>query len=66
MTATLTDGTTVRTAYLLGADGGHSTVRRELGLKFEGGAFPEQHMRGETGRSLAAMSCTHTPDRRRD
>ncbi|WP_459546932.1 FAD-dependent monooxygenase [Nocardia sp. X0981] len=39
VTARLTgpDGTeTVRTSYLVGADGGHSTVRRAAGIAFEG------------------------------
>ena len=30
----------VRAAYLIGADGAHSTVRKALGLKFEGEAYP--------------------------
>jgi 2-polyprenyl-6-methoxyphenol hydroxylase-like FAD-dependent oxidoreductase len=47
VTAMLTDGTTVRAGYLLGADGAHSTVRKGLGLAFEGGAFNEQYMLGD-------------------
>ena len=38
---------TVRAAYLVGADGAHSTVRKALGLTFEGGAFEEQYMLGD-------------------
>ncbi|WP_327375359.1 FAD-dependent monooxygenase [Streptomyces sp. NBC_01216] len=34
----------VRAAYLVGCDGAHSTVRKGLGLSFEGGAFPEEFM----------------------
>ncbi|QES46776.1 pentachlorophenol monooxygenase [Streptomyces venezuelae] len=34
----------VRTRYLVGCDGAHSTVRKTLGLAFEGGAFPEEYM----------------------
>ncbi|MGA4955467.1 FAD-dependent monooxygenase [Streptomyces lavendulocolor] len=34
----------VRTRYLVGCDGAHSTVRKALGLAFEGGAFPEEYM----------------------
>ncbi|MEU7553678.1 FAD-dependent monooxygenase [Streptomyces sp. NPDC044571] len=34
----------LRTRYLVGCDGAHSTVRRGLGLGFEGGAFPEEYM----------------------
>lgn len=35
---------TIRSTYLVGCDGAHSTVRRELGLTFEGDAFPEEYM----------------------
>ena len=38
---------TVRAAYLVGADGAHSVVRKTLGLSFEGGAFAEQYMLGD-------------------
>ncbi|MFE6992945.1 FAD-dependent monooxygenase, partial [Streptomyces pharetrae] len=34
----------VRTRYLVGCDGAHSTVRKALGLTFEGSAFPEEYM----------------------
>ncbi|WP_328301992.1 FAD-dependent monooxygenase [Streptomyces sp. NBC_00435] len=34
----------LRTRYLIGCDGAHSTVRKGLGLAFEGGAFPEGYM----------------------
>ncbi|WP_030204632.1 FAD-dependent monooxygenase [Streptomyces sp. NRRL S-87] len=34
----------LRTRYLVGCDGAHSTVRKSLGLGFEGGAFPEEYM----------------------
>ncbi|MYQ76229.1 pentachlorophenol monooxygenase [Streptomyces sp. SID4923] len=34
----------VRAAYLVGCDGAHSTVRKALGLSFEGGAFGEEYM----------------------
>ena len=37
----------VRCRYLIGADGAHSTVRKGLGLSFEGGAFDEQYMLGD-------------------
>ncbi|MFC9895813.1 FAD-dependent monooxygenase [Nocardia sp. NPDC127579] len=36
VTATLDNGEIVRVAYLIGADGGRSTVRRTLGIPFEG------------------------------
>ena len=38
---------TVRAGYLVGADGAHSTVRKTLGLTFEGAAFEEQYMLGD-------------------
>ena len=38
---------TVRAAYLVGADGAHSVVRKTLELSFEGGAFAEQYMLGD-------------------
>jgi pentachlorophenol monooxygenase len=50
VTATLVgaDGDeTVRAQYLVGADGAHSTVRKGLGLTFEGAAFDEQYMLGD-------------------
>ncbi|MEU9027583.1 FAD-dependent monooxygenase [Streptomyces sp. NPDC048383] len=34
----------LRVRYLVGCDGAHSTVRKGLGLAFEGGAFPEEYM----------------------
>jgi 2-polyprenyl-6-methoxyphenol hydroxylase-like FAD-dependent oxidoreductase len=50
VTATLVgdDGEqSVRAGYLVGADGAHSTVRKALGLTFEGAAFEEQYMLGD-------------------
>ncbi|WP_280340804.1 FAD-dependent monooxygenase [Nocardia neocaledoniensis] len=38
---------TVRARYLIGCDGAHSTVRKALGLTFEGAAFAEQYMLGD-------------------
>jgi 2-polyprenyl-6-methoxyphenol hydroxylase-like FAD-dependent oxidoreductase len=38
---------TLRAGYLIGADGAHSTVRKTLGLTFEGAAFEEQYMLGD-------------------
>ncbi|MFF5032939.1 FAD-dependent monooxygenase [Nocardia salmonicida] len=38
---------TVRARYLVGCDGAHSTVRKTLGLTFEGAAFDEQYMLGD-------------------
>ncbi|GAC69720.1 FAD-dependent monooxygenase [Gordonia soli] len=37
----------VRAAYLIGADGAHSIVRKTLGLTFEGGALADQYMLGD-------------------
>lgn len=37
----------VRARYLIGCDGAHSLVRKELGLAFEGSAFPEEYMLGD-------------------
>ncbi|MFF1409093.1 FAD-dependent monooxygenase [Streptomyces sp. NPDC058289] len=34
----------LRTRYLVGCDGAHSTVRKGLGLSYEGGAFAEEYM----------------------
>ncbi|MWA06046.1 3-(3-hydroxyphenyl)propionate hydroxylase [Actinomadura sp. LD22] len=44
VTAVLTDGTTVRAAYLVGADGGRSTVRKTLGVPFLGETRDEERM----------------------
>ncbi|MEG8279110.1 FAD-dependent monooxygenase [Streptomyces sp. AHA2] len=34
----------VRSRFLVGCDGAHSTVRKKLGLAFEGARFPEEYM----------------------
>ncbi|HNM84126.1 MAG TPA: FAD-dependent monooxygenase [Mycobacterium sp.] len=47
VTGLLSDGSSVRARYLIGADGAHSTVRKTLGLTFDGGAFEEQYMLGD-------------------
>lgn len=41
VTATLADGRRIRAAYLIGADGMHSTVREGAGIAFDGDAYPE-------------------------
>ncbi|WP_433268677.1 FAD-dependent oxidoreductase [Actinosynnema sp. CS-041913] len=41
VTATLDNGETVRAAYLVGADGMHSTVREQAGIGFAGGTYAE-------------------------
>ncbi|MFI0941761.1 FAD-dependent monooxygenase [Streptomyces sp. NPDC021020] len=38
---------TVRARYLVGCDGAHSRTRQELGIAFEGDAFPEEYMLGD-------------------
>ncbi|MET7982005.1 MULTISPECIES: FAD-dependent monooxygenase [unclassified Streptomyces] len=37
----------VRARYLVGCDGAHSVVRKQLGLTFEGSASPEEYMLGD-------------------
>jgi len=41
---TLDNGTVARGSYLVGADGGRSTVRKTLGIDFEGYTFPERFL----------------------
>ena len=41
VTATFDDGDIIRARYAVGADGIHSTVRRQAGIGFEGGAYAE-------------------------
>jgi 2-polyprenyl-6-methoxyphenol hydroxylase-like FAD-dependent oxidoreductase len=41
ITAVLDDGRRLRTRYVAGADGGHSTVRERAGIAFEGGSYGE-------------------------
>ncbi|MHB9863863.1 FAD-dependent monooxygenase [Streptomyces sp. YIM S03343] len=37
----------LRTGYLVGCDGAHSTVRKGLGLRYEGAAFADEYMLGD-------------------
>jgi 2-polyprenyl-6-methoxyphenol hydroxylase-like FAD-dependent oxidoreductase len=37
----------VQTSYLAGCDGAHSTVRKEAGIAFEGGAYPQTFALGD-------------------
>jgi 2-polyprenyl-6-methoxyphenol hydroxylase-like FAD-dependent oxidoreductase len=39
VTATFSDGDTIRARYVVGADGMHSTVREQAGIGFSGGAY---------------------------
>lgn len=55
VTAELADGTRVRGRYLVGCDGGRSTVRKLLGVGFPGEAAQTEWLRGE-------MSVTEDPD----
>ena len=41
VTAELSDGSRVRASYLVGCDGGRSTVRKQLGISFEGSTNDE-------------------------
>ncbi|MGW6503741.1 FAD-dependent monooxygenase [Nonomuraea angiospora] len=43
VTATLSTGEQVRARYLVGCDGGHSTVRRALGLSMDGRTHDDQY-----------------------
>ncbi|MFV5993021.1 FAD-dependent monooxygenase [Streptomyces sp. NPDC056231] len=44
VTVTFADGSETRTAYAVGCDGGHSAVRKLLGVPFEGRTTQEQMM----------------------
>jgi 2-polyprenyl-6-methoxyphenol hydroxylase-like FAD-dependent oxidoreductase len=53
VTATFSDGESVRARYVVGADGMHSTVREQTGIGFSGGAYAQSfvladvHLRGD-------------------
>ena len=47
VTVSLTDGTQLRSRYLVGCDGGRSTVRRLLGIAFPGEAARREWLTGE-------------------
>ncbi|RDH76481.1 pentachlorophenol monooxygenase [Mycolicibacterium moriokaense] len=62
---------TVHANYLVGADGAHSTVRKALGLTFEGAAFEEQYMLGDVEVDWSAprgwaLRCMHQTDAKTD
>ena len=42
--ATLSTGERVRAAYVVGCDGAHSVVRKQLGLAFEGSTYPNDFL----------------------
>ena len=57
----------LRARFLVGCDGAHSVVRRELGLEFEGGRFAEEYMLGDVEVSWSfpagfAIRATHVSD----
>ncbi|MFJ5548124.1 rifampin monooxygenase [Streptomyces sp. NPDC093225] len=49
VTVELTDGTRLRSRYVVGCDGGRSTVRRAIGVAFPGEPARVETMLGETG-----------------
>ena len=60
MTASLADGRDIEARYLVGCDGGHSTVRKLLGIPFEGQTNEEQMMSAATSRRTASTAATGT------
>lgn len=52
VTAELADGTQLRSRYLVGADGGRSTVRKLLGIGFPGEPARTEWLRGEVEVSM--------------
>jgi 3-(3-hydroxy-phenyl)propionate hydroxylase len=56
VTLALSDGTTLRAAYLLGCDGARSVVRRGMGgVEFEGFTWPERFLVASTTFDLGAL-----------
>lgn len=51
---TTEDGAQHRAAFLIGADGGRSTVRKSLGVRFEGFTYPERFLVVTTPEDMAA------------
>lgn len=47
VSATFDNGQTVRARYLVGCDGAHSTVRKQLGTSFEGERFERSFLLGD-------------------
>jgi 2-polyprenyl-6-methoxyphenol hydroxylase-like FAD-dependent oxidoreductase len=61
----------VRARFVVGCDGAHSIVRRELGLSFEGGRFDEEYMLGDVEVSWSqpagfVIRATHMSDGKPD
>lgn len=56
----LSDGERLEAAYLVGCDGGRSTVRKELGIDFPGEAATEETLLGEMEVTAPAEEITET------
>ncbi len=54
VTAQLEDGTTLRAAYAIGADGGRSVVRKSQNIAFDGFTYPERFLVVTIGDDLGA------------
>ncbi|MGI9667713.1 MAG: FAD-dependent oxidoreductase [Acidimicrobiia bacterium] len=55
---TLTDGTTLRAPWLIGADGAHSAVRKQLDIEFSGWTYEDNYLVVSTPYELT----DHIPD----
>lgn len=53
--AALADGSRVRGAWLVGADGAHSAVRRSVGAEFHGMTYPERFLVASLDEDLRAV-----------
>ncbi|MFI8293412.1 FAD-dependent oxidoreductase [Streptomyces sp. NPDC085614] len=53
--AVLADGSRVHGAWLVGADGAHSAVRRSVGAEFHGMTYPERFLVASLGEDLRAV-----------
>ncbi|MGH3557558.1 MAG: FAD-dependent oxidoreductase [Mycobacterium sp.] len=54
VTATFDDGDTIRTCFVVGTDGAHSTVREQAGIGFAGGEYAESFALADVRLSGAA------------
>jgi 2-polyprenyl-6-methoxyphenol hydroxylase-like FAD-dependent oxidoreductase len=61
--ATLSTGERVRADFLAGCDGGHSMVRKALGLRSDGETVDEEPMLVQTSRSVDSIAATGTSGR---
>ncbi|MFD2472955.1 FAD-dependent monooxygenase [Amycolatopsis silviterrae] len=62
VTATFADGTAIRSRYLVGADGGRSTVRKLLGAEFPGRPGTETTVAADVRLSAEVPMHTITPE----